>query len=63
MGLSIAIIIGVAVIVILCFVLSGYAVGKSATNSPGETTEDLGGETLRYRIPDTQDPAVLITHL
>ncbi|MDQ4007108.1 MAG: hypothetical protein M3211_03295 [Actinomycetota bacterium] len=64
MGLAVAIVVGIAVLVAVWFVVSGYAVRKSATNMLVEDTPgDPNVETLRYRVPDTQDPAVLITHL
>lgn len=64
MGLAVAILVGLIVIAILWFVFSGYAAGKSSQE--GALEDRPGGpgvETLRYRIPDRQDPAVLITAL
>ena len=64
MGLAVAIVVGIAVLVVVWFVVSGYAVRKSAKDAVLEDTpEDPNVETLRYRVPDTQDPAVLIAHL
>jgi hypothetical protein len=64
MGLAVAIVVGIAALVVVWFVVSGYAVRKSAKDTVVEDMpEDPKVETLRYRVPDTQDPAVLITHL
>jgi hypothetical protein len=64
MGLAVAIVVGVAVLVVVWFVLSGYAVRRSAQDRVVEDTpDDPKTEALRYRVPDTQDPAVLIARL
>ena len=64
MGLAVAIVVGIAALVVVWFVVSGYAVRKSAKNAVVEDTpEDPKVETLRYRVPDIQDPAVLIAQL
>lgn len=64
MGLAVAIVVGIAALVVVWFVVSGYAVRRSAKNTVVEDTpEDPKVETLRYRVPDIQDPAVLIAQL
>ena len=64
MGLAVAIVVGIAVLAILWFVLSGYAARRSVKETaPGGAPDDPGVDTLRYRVPDAQDPTVLIAHL
>lgn len=64
MGLAVAIIVGLAILALAWFLLSGAAVGKSAKEADRQESPDHPGvESLRYRVPDSQDPSVLIAAL
>lgn len=64
MGLAVAIVVGLAVLGIIWVVVSGAALGGSAKVAAKQDSPlDPGVETLRYQVPDAQDPVVLVTAL
>lgn len=65
MGIAVAILVFLLLAVVAWLVFSGVAAGKAGKEAAQrrDSPEDPGVETLRYRIPDAQDPAVLITAL
>jgi hypothetical protein len=64
MGLAVAIVGGLVVLGIIWMVVSGAALGGSAKAAARQDSPlHPETETLRYRVPDAQDPVVLVTAL
>jgi hypothetical protein len=64
MGLAVAIVVGLVVLGIIWVLVSGAAAGGSAKAAARHDSPlDPRTETLRYQVPDPQDPVVLLTAL
>src|SRR5918999_5775400 len=64
MGLAVAIVVGLVVLGISWVLVSGAAArGSAKAAARHDSPLDPGTETLRYQVPDPQDPVVLLTAL
>jgi hypothetical protein len=64
MGLAVAIVVGLVVLGIVWVLVSGAAArGSAKAAARHDSSLDPGTETLRYQVPDPQDPVVLLTAL
>lgn len=64
MGLAVAIVVGLVVLGVIWVLVSGAAAGKSAKVAARQDSPmDPRVQTVRYQVPDPQDPVVLITAL
>jgi hypothetical protein len=64
MGLAVAIVVGLVALGIIWVLASGAAArGSAKVAASHDSPLDPGTETLSYRIPDPQDPVVLLTAL
>lgn len=64
MGLAVAIVVGLAVVALLAVFASGATARRTGLRTqPTHSPDDDRVDTLRYRVPDAQDPAVLISAL
>ena len=63
MGIAVAIVVFLILAVIAWLVYSGVATNKAAKKASHQEPGDPRVETLEYRVPDGQDPAVLMAAL
>jgi hypothetical protein len=64
MGVFVVTILVVVVLVVLWFVFHGYAAAKADRGTGSDrAVSDPRTETLRYLVPDRQDPAVVMAAL
>jgi len=64
MGLAVAIVVGLVVLGVVWVLVSGAAArGSAKAAARHDSPLDPGTETLRYQVPDPQDPVVLLTAL
>ncbi len=63
MGIAVAIVVFLVLAVIAWLVFSGVATNRAAKEAARQEPGDPRVETLEYRVPDGQDPTVLVAAL